>query len=65
MKQALQTVTLHHTQGEVTDDDITDCRTAVKVDGGVYFLFRGGRSQNLVDHLSGKLLTAEFDLDQK
>lgn len=46
----------------MTDNDIDDCRTDTTVPGAVYFLFKGGRSQNLVSHLHGKKLTKEFDI---
>lgn len=47
----------------MTDSDIKDCRSDVTVPGAVWFLFKGGRSQNLVDHLHGKTETKEFELN--
>ena len=46
----------------LTDDDIDDCETDVTVPGGVWMLFYGGRSQNLMDHLHGLKLTKYFDI---
>ena len=46
----------------MTDSDIDDCRTFVTVPGAVYFLFKGGESKNLMDHLHGKKLTKKFDI---
>ena len=46
----------------MTDSDIDDCRTNVVVPGAVYFLFKGGESQNLMDHLKGKKLTRKYDI---
>lgn len=46
----------------MTDSDITDCVTDVTVPGAVYFLFKGGESQNLMNHLHGKRLTQKFDI---
>ncbi len=47
----------------LTDDDIDDCRTNVTVPGGVWMLFYGGRSKNLMDHLHGRKLTKYFDIE--
>lgn len=47
----------------LTDSDIRDCRDPVQVPGAVWFLFYQGRSQNLVDHLSGRQLTREFEVE--
>ena len=46
----------------MTDSDIDDCRTNTTVPGGVWLLFYGGRSQNLIDHLQGKMMTRIFDM---
>ena len=46
----------------MTDSDISDCRTNTTVPGGVWLLFYGGRSQNLIDHLQGKMMTRIFDM---
>lgn len=46
----------------MTDDDIEDCRTDVTIPGAVYFLFKGGRSPNLMEHIRGKKLTKDFDI---
>ncbi len=46
----------------LTDADIDDCETDVTVPGGVWMLFYGGRSQNLMDHLHGLKLTKYFDI---
>lgn len=47
----------------LTDDDISDCRSNVTVPGGVWVLFYGARSQNLIDHLHGRKLTKYFDIE--
>lgn len=47
----------------LTDDDISDCRSNVTVPGGVWMLFYGARSQNLIDHLHGRKLTKYFDIE--
>ena len=46
----------------MTDSDISDCRTDTTVPGAVYFLFKGGESHNLMDHLRGKKVTQKFDI---
>ena len=47
----------------MTDSDISDCHTSVVVPGAVWFLFVDGRSENLMNHLSGQKLTQAFDID--
>lgn len=47
----------------LTDDDISDCRSNVTVPGGVWMLFYGNRSYNLIDHLHGRKLTKYFDIE--
>ena len=46
----------------MTDSDITDCRETVEVPGVVWFLFSGGVSRNLQEHLHGKIATESFEL---
>lgn len=48
----------------LTDSDIDakDPLPNTKVPGGVWLLFYDGRSQNLIDHLSGRKLTRYFDI---
>lgn len=46
----------------MTDSDIRDCTSSVSVPGGVWFLFKGGYSENLVEHLKGKKLTRSFEI---
>ena len=46
----------------MTDSDISDCRTDVTVPGAVYFLFKDGESNNLMNHLHGAKLTQKFDI---
>lgn len=48
----------------MTDADISDCRSTVVVPGAVWFLFKGGVSDNLQQHLAGKQLTKAFELDR-
>lgn len=48
----------------ITDGDIHDCTTSVKVPGGVWMLFYGERSANLISHLSGKKTTNYYDIYQ-
>jgi len=47
----------------MTDDDIFDCRTSVEVPGAVWFLWKGGVSQNLQQHLKGAKETNNYNLD--
>lgn len=47
----------------LTDGDITDCRSNITVPGGVWMLFYGERSENLIDHLHGRKLTKYFDVE--
>ena len=49
----------------ITDGDIGDCRNHVQVPGAVWMLFYDTRSQNLIDHLSGKKETKYFDIDYR
>jgi hypothetical protein len=49
----------------ITDSDITDCYSEMKVPGAVWFLFYGGKSQNLIDHLSGKKQTKGFMIGEE
>lgn len=49
----------------MTDSDITDCRSDVTIPGMVWFLFVGGRSQNLMEHLKGARGTEAFDLESR
>ena len=46
----------------MTDSDISDIRTDTTVPGAVWLLFKGGRSQNLIDHLHGKKETVVLDI---
>lgn len=46
----------------LTDSDISDCTSNVKVPGAVWMLFYGSRSQNLMDHLHGKRQTKYYDI---
>lgn len=46
----------------MTDSDIGDIRSNVTVPGAVWLLFKGGRSQNLIDHLHGKKETVVLDI---
>lgn len=51
----------------MTDSDIggwgNGCKTSATVPGVVWLLWKGGRSQDLVDHLEGQVATEEYDLD--
>ena len=47
----------------MTDSDITDCREYVQVPGVVWYLFSGGVSENLREHLTGKIATESYILD--
>lgn len=47
----------------MTDDDITDIRENVTVPGAVWLLFKGGQSQNLIDHIHGQKQTSIYNLD--
>jgi hypothetical protein len=49
----------------ITDSDIKDCYSVMKVPGAVWFLFYGGKSQNLIDHLSGKKQTRGFMIGEE
>ena len=50
----------------MTDSDISDCRTMVRVPGAVWFLWKDGyRSDNLMKHLKGERLTQSFDIKYK
>lgn len=46
----------------MTDSDIDDIRENVTVPGAVWLLFKGGRSQNLIDHIRGKKETVVLDI---
>lgn len=46
----------------MTDSDIGDCSSDVTVDGGVWFLFKGGVSKNLQSHLHGKKQTRSYEI---
>lgn len=46
----------------MTDSDIDDCVSDITVDGAVWFLFKGGKSENLMQHLHGKQLTKSFEI---
>lgn len=46
----------------ITDSDINDCSSTVKVLGAVWMLFYNGRSENLIDHLRGKKQTKYYDI---
>ena len=48
----------------MTDGDITDCRSNVTVPGSVWLVFKGGISDNLIDHIHGKKQTKIYDLDE-
>lgn len=47
----------------MTDSDIGDIDEGVTVPGAVWLLFKGGRSQNLIDHIRGRKQTNIYDLD--
>ena len=47
----------------LTDSDISDCTTDVTVPGSVWLLFKGGQSENLIEHIHGKKQTKIYDLD--
>ena len=47
----------------MTDSDITDIDENVTVPGAVWLLFKGGQSQNLIDHIHGKKQTSIYNLD--
>lgn len=47
----------------LTDSDINDCESYIRVPGGVWMLFYGGRSEDLIDHLHGAKTTKYFDID--
>lgn len=49
----------------LTDSDISDIRESVQVPGAVWLLFYGGRSKNLIEHLTGKQLTRYFDIEYR
>lgn len=46
----------------MTDYDITDCQENVQVPGVVWYLFKGGRSDNIESHLRGKTSTESYEL---
>lgn len=46
----------------MTDSDISDCSSNVTVPGAVWFLWKGGISQNLMEHLHGASQTESYDL---
>lgn len=46
----------------ITDSDIQDCSSTVKVPGAVWMLFYDGRSENLINHLKGKKQTKYYDV---
>ena len=48
----------------MTDDDITDCREYVQVPGVVWYLFAGGVSDNIKEHLTGKTATEVFEMKE-
>ena len=48
----------------MTDSDISDCHSDITIPGGLWLLFMGGRSENLIDHLHGKKLNKIFDLER-
>jgi len=47
----------------MTDSDISDITTPVTVPGAVWLLFKGGRSQNLIDNIHGKKETHVMDIE--
>lgn len=47
----------------MTDSDITDINENVTVPGAVWLLFKGGQSQNLIDHIHGQKQTNIYNLD--
>lgn len=47
----------------MTDSDITDCSSNVEVPGAVWFLWKGGVSNNLKSHLSGVKQTNSYELE--
>lgn len=46
----------------MTDSDITDCQEFVQVPGVVWYLFKGGVSENLRSHLRGKIATESYEI---
>lgn len=46
----------------MTDGDISDVRETVSIPGGVWFLFKGGYSENIHEHVVGKRLTKAFEI---
>lgn len=46
----------------MTDSDISDCQEFVQVPGVVWYLFKGGVSENLRSHLTGKVATESYNL---
>ena len=46
----------------MTDSDISDLDSTTVVPGGVFFLFKGGISTNLEDHLKGKKITRSYSI---
>lgn len=49
----------------MTDSDISDCRTVVKVPGACWRLWVGGVSKNLQEHLFGLMQTQDFVFESK
>lgn len=49
----------------ITDSDINDCTKTIKVKGAVWLIFYDSVSMNLVDHISGKLLTKYCLIDYR
>lgn len=47
----------------MTDSDIDDCSSSVTVPGAVWFLWKGGISTNLQQHLKGDADTQNYNLD--
>ena len=46
----------------MTDSDIDDCTSDITVPGAVWLVFKGGTSQNLIDHIHGRSLNKIFEL---
>lgn len=47
----------------LTDSDIRDCKDHVQVPGAVWRLWYGGISNNLQNHLTGRQLTRDFEIE--
>ena len=48
----------------MTDSDISDCNEYVEVPGVVWYLFVGGVSDNIMEHLTGRIDTVAYKLGE-